>query len=779
MTYYARWILVILLIFSCFGDGSGGDWAGTVALAGSFLVLILGVLKNPHHNSQLYNVPGMLPLAALSGLFLLQLLPLPHFLLELLSPGTFRLYAETTWVVLPDSWLSISLVPKATLAGFFQFSACIAVFVATVQLIPTLEITKKTLFLLVAATGLFSFLAMIRLLFWPQPAAESLGGGNALLQEGSGDYTVLVAMLVPVIVGVFLGLKSRAAHFKFPGQRIGPLTLSLYTMRLISGFCLLPVLGFLLVTSRVWMLQLCVGGLLLFAALVLGRRVDRKWGAIFSAVSLCLLLGLVVMHWSGGTEGTLGELGPQQLVRQSDLEEGLETFRRFPLVGTGYATSQTLSDRPAVVNGDKFLSVAGQSFLGRQLGQGGVLGAALSVWFLVLLLGRCLQSWFRRKSRASIYLFAGVLGGVVVLIVHGMTAAVKHPLPLSLFFSCLLGLLVSVSHSRSRSHMVDTELPRMSPRGRTVTLTIGVGVGMALLAFQGGVAAARFSADGGKDEGADMRTPEVQAASLDAARLAARLDPLEYRYRLTLGELALEMESKPLAVEGFSAALKLNPLSRQALRRLGLILSSTGEGRVGDDGRGEVLLRAAAEYHPGEVQQQRDYALWLCSRSRYQDSFPYLQRSFALEPERAGELLLLMSACGLEDEALQWALGEDPAAWVGYGDLLLGRGAEEGAEASYIAAAKFATAGNASQALPFLRLYEFYSERGRRQEALDAVLRGIQTFPNDPRFRLAAGTLYQQLGIVYRAIEEYRKTLLLDPGNELAGLGLRELTLGR
>lgn len=779
MTYYARWILVILLIFSCFGDGSGEDWAGAVVLAGSFLVLILGLQKNPLHNSQFYNVPGLLPLVALSGLFLLQLLPLPHFFLELLSPGTFRLYGETTWVVLPDSWLSISLVPKATLVGFFQFSACIAVFAATVQLIPTLDLAKKALFLLVAAAGLFSLLAMIRLLFWPHPAAESLGGGNALLQEGSGDYTVLVAMLVPVIVGVFLGLKSRAAHFKFPGQCIGPLTLSLYTMRLISGFCLLPALGFLLVTSRVWMLQLCVGGLLLFAALVLGRRVDRKWGAIVSVVSLGLLLSLVVMHWSGGTEGSLGDQDPLQLVRQSDWEQGLETFRRFPLVGTGYATSLTLTDRPAVADGDQYFSGAGQSFLGRQLGQGGVLGATLSVWFLVLLFGRCLQSWFRRKSRASIYLFAGVLGGVVVLMVHSMTAPLKHPLPLSLFFSCLLGLLVSVSHSRSRSHMVDTELPQLSPRGRKVTLTCGVGVGMVFLAFQGGIAAARLSADRVTNEVTATRAQKGQAALLDAARLAARLDPLDYRYRLTLGELALAMESKTLAVEEFSAALELNPLSRLALSRLGLILSSTEGGRVGDDGRGEVLLRAAAEYHPGKVMPQRDYALWLCSRSRYDDSFPYLQRSFELEPERAGELLLLMSACGLEDEPMQSAIGENPAAWVGYGDLLLGRGSEVGAEASYVAAARFATAGNASQALPLLRLYEFYSERGRLQEALDTVLRGIQTFPDDPRFRLAAGTLYQQLGIVYRAIEEYQKTLLLDPGNELAGLGLRELTLER
>lgn len=780
MTNCARWTLLVLLVFAYLLESSGEDWAGVVVQVGSFLVLVLCLLNQKANPCQLYAVPGLLPLAALACLFLVQLLPMPPVFLKLVSPATFRLYEETIWILLPGSWMPLSLIPKETLGGLFLFSSCVAVFFATVQLVPSLAFSKKTLFFLSAGAGMFSLFGLFWFFFWPHSTAGIVEGGAfhpfaAVFRTGNGsDYPALMAMLLPPIVGLFLALHPRGSVFGFPGLRIGSLTLTPYHLRIITGLAALPVIGFLLVSSQVLTLLITLGGLLLLAALVMLRRIDGKRGAILVGVAVFFLLGVVLFHWGGGFFVSPGSGPGKSSFKVSEWEDGQETFRRFPVAGTGFGTSPILADSSDSSTGGKDILVVGQSYAGRRLAEGGLLGVALSVWFLTLVIRRCLQAWHRRKSRTSAYLFSGVLAGIVVLIVHGFTGLFLHPLFLGLYFSFLLGVLVSVSHSRSRSHGGESELAPMPSWPRRGGLVVGVGFGMVLVAFHGGEAVARIAADRDKEVVVGDGGQETIRPSQVAARIAARFDPLESRYRLSLGEGALAQEDKPLALKHLSAALKLNPLDGLALRRTGLLLSNSEV-----ESGGEALLRAAAENHPGKAQHQWDYALWLCSRSRYQDSFPYLQRSFDLEPERAGELLLLMSACGLDDEQMQMALSDIPSGWVGYGDFLLSRGAEKEAEASYIASIRFATTTGSSLVLPFWRLHDFYYKHGRLQEALDSVLLGIQAFPSDPHLRQAAGTLYQQLGITYRAIEEYRKTLLFDPNNELARLGLKELTNGR
>jgi hypothetical protein len=71
---------------------------------------------------------------------------------------------------------------------------------------------------------------------------------------------------------------------------------------------------------------------------------------------------------------------------------------------------------------------------------------------------------------------------------------------------------------------------------------------------------------------------------------------------------------------------------------------------------------------------------------------------------------------------------------------------------------------------------EFFTERTRYSDALDVILAGIEIFPENAEFRFIAANLYELLGIEYRAIEEYRGTLALDPGKQEARESLKRLT---
>ncbi len=65
--------------------------------------------------------------------------------------------------------------------------------------------------------------------------------------------------------------------------------------------------------------------------------------------------------------------------------------------------------------------------------------------------------------------------------------------------------------------------------------------------------------------------------------------------------------------------------------------------------------------------------------------------------------------------------------------------------------------------------------RGLYDDALTVMRKASETLPNDAGIRITLAETYEKAGIPYRAAEEYRKALVLDPGNRKAGDKLREV----
>jgi tetratricopeptide (TPR) repeat protein len=64
----------------------------------------------------------------------------------------------------------------------------------------------------------------------------------------------------------------------------------------------------------------------------------------------------------------------------------------------------------------------------------------------------------------------------------------------------------------------------------------------------------------------------------------------------------------------------------------------------------------------------------------------------------------------------------------------------------------------------FLKVSKFFREQKRYEEALDVILKAIILFPASADLRVAAGNLYEDMGLIHRAAEEYRLALVIDPG---------------
>ena len=76
----------------------------------------------------------------------------------------------------------------------------------------------------------------------------------------------------------------------------------------------------------------------------------------------------------------------------------------------------------------------------------------------------------------------------------------------------------------------------------------------------------------------------------------------------------------------------------------------------------------------------------------------------------------------------------------------------------------------------FIKVYDYYVRGGRFDDALKVMQKAAEYLPKDLGIRLATARLYQKIGITYRAVEEYRKALIIDPKNATAKRQLERLT---
>jgi Tfp pilus assembly protein PilF len=66
-------------------------------------------------------------------------------------------------------------------------------------------------------------------------------------------------------------------------------------------------------------------------------------------------------------------------------------------------------------------------------------------------------------------------------------------------------------------------------------------------------------------------------------------------------------------------------------------------------------------------------------------------------------------------------------------------------------------------------------KKGMRNEALFVMQKAIAALPGNAGIRMTAAETYEKAGIIYRAVEEYRQALMIDPGNDRARKKLDEL----
>jgi len=777
-------LFLALLVFSPLAFGTTELWSLVLVQVGALLTCLLILIGGQSGRLSLYRPPGLVPLVALAGFMLLQAIPLPPAVLRWISPETWQLYRDSIWVVRPDLWMPLSVAPSATMAQFFRLSAYIACYLLVVQLLSEPERRKQVLTLLCAFAGLYALFAILqfflpgeRILWvlksWPERTAHAFG-----TYVNGNHYAGLMEMLLPVLLAWFFASRPKVHYGSWRENFVEFLQHPRTSPYVLTGLSVTLIgISIFFSLSRGGILS-TLGALSLLGLLFLLRRDSWKTGGMIVLFVGLLFCAVGFLGWNPILErfdrirDHVGNLADQRPIYWQDSRGIIEDF---PVLGSGFGTFVHIYPRYQTIDtGPLFVDHAHNDYI-ELLTDGGLVGGLLVFWFLAALCIAGFRALRRRKNRVSIYLTLGSFAGMVALGLHSFTDFNFYIGANGLYFFFLAGLMAASAHCRSRE--VDgrwsdlkiwTNVPvRLAVVFTGTFLLAALAVGGKSLLAQGQLSGYSREELAGKVTGSDL------GAIMESVAKAIRLDSLRADYRRIAAELALVMGDGEAATEHLIGALRLAPVDGQIQQHLGQLLDRQGKSQ-----QAEILLRVAARSDRSHPERIQTYAAWLLGEGRREEAFKEIRSAMQEFPKNSWVFLAMMLLHEVSDDDMRLALPETGPAYAAYGNYLMSAGKMLEAEQAFRSAVSFAKSEAEPSSRPFWGACKFFEKEGRYEDALQVILAGIERFPAHAGFRRTAGSLYERLGIPYRAAEEYRQALLLDPKTAWVRKRLRQLEEG-
>jgi len=407
-----RWTVLILLAAAPLALGSVHPPAYVPLIATS---LVLGALSFGRARSLrargevVPRVRGARLILAFHALVILQLVPLPPFLLGILSPGTLRFHSELSLV--PDpGFHPVSVNPADTARGLLFVAALSSLYATVFREFGESRWRRRLARTVVTTGAVMTLVALVQ--------AATTGNRIYGLYKPDADWAVFgpyvnrnhfagyVAMAIPLALG-FTSEAAGELRAAFRRRRAGWLAFgdpegSQAVRRGAEAVVLIA--GLAASRSR--------GGLLAFlvsqAAVV--RAYGRAWRAL-AVVGLVLLASAAFVDLGPLRQGFENRgIHKSRLVLWQDI---LPMVRSFPVLGCGLNAFGTAYPRHQTVLKSDWVGQAHNEYL-QALVDTGIPGLIL----LLALLLRVLRAAWEAGPRSA--LDAGILGGLLALAAHNL-----------------------------------------------------------------------------------------------------------------------------------------------------------------------------------------------------------------------------------------------------------------------------------------------------------------------------------------------------------------------
>jgi len=772
---------IFILLFSplAFGTVTHGVLAIVEVLAmGISLLLAIHLLRK---DKPVYTAPGMTLILIFIVFIVLQLIPLPPWLLRLLSPATHQIYQDSLGVFGPLPWLSLSINPKDTLAELLRYGAYGAIYFATIQFLSQarkLKFSMRALAVFAAALSLVTILQ-----------AFSLSGKYLLVFQtrhgfygpyvNPNHYAGLMEMIFPVVLGLFFYYKPRVSYESLRSGVVDFFNNIRSNTHILMGFaCLLIVASVLISLSRGGIISLCLAGMLCFYLIFRMTRRMGKMGINTAFLLFVLVIGFFWFGWEPVIQeftDSIDENGQINENRPSYWKDSLQAFKTFPLAGSGMGTFRHVYKRHQSTNLSRTVTHAHNDYI-EFLVNGGLVGFFLFFSIPLVILWRCRSLFHKRRESYCRLIFIGALSGVVAILIHSLTDFNLQIGANGLYLFFLLGLVVSASHTRLRSGLKNTYLRPMS---KTTTYA---GMGVAAFLLVGMIPVALFFHIGIlKGEtliikslkagiGKNLSASQIQ----DIYRVEQRAAHFDF-----LGDLPLRLAANSLKEMGdhagalrlYQKAIRHNPLNGGILQDTGVLLAKMGRRETA-----RQLMQTGLACDPTNTYYHRNYAKWLLDNGQSQTCIETMQDLLNLDPFHSRSYIDLMAEWGLTTAEIITAVPLRTIPCMALAEFHQTHEDHALAADTYLRSLGYLHKENEVPAKPFLKAAAYFITQAQLDQAQNILLKGIEHLPDNPNIRLRLARLYERQSINYRAIEEYTQILIIDPKNKFARKKLKQLS---
>lgn len=456
-------LLIALLAFGPLALGVVHAWSEQVVITLAALIALVFVLKlSLCRDITLVWSWTYIPVAVFALVAVLQLVPLPSSVVQIISPNTASLRRELLGD-LPNaaevlSSMTLSFYPHATQRDLRLVLAVAVVFFVVVNVYRDPVRIKRLLIAVTAIGGGIALLALAQVLagngriYWVVPTYGRVANSGPFINHSH------YGQFMNLSIGAALGLLFVLLHEAFTGRLVTPARVAEY-LGSPAGKIVKILLAMMTLAAATVFISLTRGGMIgmliaaSFTTMMLGWRQSikgRGWILVLLAVGafICVL-------WIGFDQvydrlATLREFNEAEGGRWQIVKNIALAWTKFPAFGVGLGTHEVvypMFDRSTVAA----LAMHAENEYAQAAEETGLIG------FLALaLFGTCVWIGYSRSIRvASLPICSAAYGlgfGLLAILIHSLSDFGQH-LPANAVLSAVCcGLLIALSHAGRAMH---------------------------------------------------------------------------------------------------------------------------------------------------------------------------------------------------------------------------------------------------------------------------------------------------------------------------------------
>ncbi len=763
-------LYLFILVFCPLAFGTVEQWSITVmefVVTASLSILLLRTVARDR--GRCYRVPGAVPLFLLLAFMMIQAVPLPPGLQSTLSPAAHNVYESLQILQGHLPYLPLTVNLQATAREFFRIATYVLFYLLTVNLLDSYARLKTTLFIVAGLAGTIAFLAILQkftshgLIFWFRSAPENTAPVGPWIYHN--QFAGFMEMLIPLTAALFLCYRPNVSY-KIPlRQKI----VEFFSFPGANSYILL---GFSAVIAAVSIfISLSRGGItsFLLSFLLFLFLVARRNSLIRSILPVLTIFVLFIqgVTWFGWEpivkrfQGIVNEQGQIFNGRFYIWQDCLNIIKDYWLCGTGFGTLEQIF--PLYRNKMPYgtiLDHAHNDFI-ELWTDGGIISLVLVGWFFMTIMW---HGWNRIRNRRdifSIYCFKGAFCGIAAMFFHSFLDFNMHNGADGLYFFFLCGVMVSAinirRYGRTRKNLLDKRKTAMA------LLTVSVFIMIIGTRFNVGQLVSQNIFNQINRVYLNRFIPRERLMDMRASiQKAIDANPLDARNRFAAANIDAFLNRPSMTLEEYGKTLWLEPTNPDFLMRIGIY---TGR----DDFKaGNSLMKRAIKYDHLNPDLHFEYAGWLFEQGHIREGIEELKEVMDLDAKRLKECINLLIAHGMDIQDTEQIMPDRVQPYLNLAAYFEKMGQEKTATALYRKALFMVKHEKKMERHFFIVPYDFFVRHHMYDEALVAINQGIQYYPKDSLIHMKAGDLYRRIGLVFKAEEEYRQVLVIDPDNNAA-----------